>query len=384
MTIVPAKTGALTSMRKACSGVSCLVWAVLLVSLALTWGCSGVVSGKSQTTALPQTFGISGTISPAPGGSGATVTLIGAASATTTADGAGNYSFSGLANGVYTIAPSHAGYTFTPGTQSATVNGANVVGINFTATSQGQTFSVSGTISPAAGGSGATVTLSGVASATTTANSSGNYTFTGLANGLYAVTPSHTGYAFSPGTQSVTVNGANVTGINFTATAQQTFSISGTISPTTGGAGATVTLSGAAAAMTTSNGAGAYSFAGLANGSYTVTPTSQGFGYTPTSQNVTVSAANITGVNFTATQQATHTVALTWTASPSTTVTGYNVYRSTSSGSLYARVNGSPVAGLAYTDLTVQNGVTYYFVTTSVDANGVESIFSNQASAVIP
>src|SRR5258706_5971029 len=55
-----------------------------------------------------------------------------------------------------------------PGTQNVTVNGASVVGINFTATSQGQTFSVSGTISPAAGGSGATVTLSGAASATTT------------------------------------------------------------------------------------------------------------------------------------------------------------------------------------------------------------------------
>jgi hypothetical protein len=383
MTTVPGKTGTLTSMRKACSVVSCLVWAVLLVSLALTWGCSGIVSGKSQTTALPQTFGISGTISPAPGGSGATVTLSGAASATTTADGAGNYSFSGLANGIYTIAPSHAGYSFTPGTQSATVNGANVVGINFTATSQGQTFSVSGTISPVAGGSGATVTLSGVASATTTANSSGNYTFTGLVNGLYAVTPSHAGYAFAPGTQSVTVNGANVTGINFTATAQQTFSISGTISPITGGAGATVTLSGAAAAMTTSNGAGAYSFAGLANGIYTVTPTSQGFGYTPTSQNVTVSAANITGVNFTATPQATHTVALTWTGSPTTTVTGYNVYRSTSNPNLYAKVNSSLVPGLAYTDSTVQNGLTYYYVTTAVDANG-ESIFSNPVSAVIP
>ncbi len=384
MTIVPAKTGATTSISKVRSGVSGLAWTVLFVLLALTWGCSGIVSGKSaQTTApLGQTFGISGAISPAAGGGGATVILSGAGSATATADGAGNYSFSGLANGVYTIAPSHAGYGFTPGTQNVTVNGASVVGINFTATSQGQTFSVSGTISPAAGGSGATVTLSGAASATTTANSLGSYTFTGLANGLYAITPSHTGYAFSPGTQSVTVNGANVTGINFTATAQQTFSISGTISPTTGGAGATVTLSGAAAAVTTSDGAGAYTFAGLTNGSYTVTPTSQGFGYTPASQNVTVSAANVTGVSFTATPQATHTVALTWTASPTTTVTGYNVYRGTSSG-IYARVNGTPVPGLTYNDSTVQNGATYYYVTTAIDPNG-ESIFSNPVSAVIP
>ena len=137
--------------------------------------------------------------------------------------------------------------------------------------------------------------------------------------------------------------------------------------------------------MTTSNGAGAYSFAGLVNGSYTVTPTSQGFGYTPTSQNVTVSAANITGVNFTATPQATHTVALTWTASP-TTVAGYNVYRSPVSGIglVYAKMNTTPIQGLAYTDLTVQNSVTYSYVATAVDASGNESIFSSPVSAVIP
>src|SRR5438477_11299724 len=61
-----------------------------------------------------------------------------------------------------------------------------------------QAYSISGTISPVAGGSGATVTLSGAASATTTANSSGNYTFSALANGTYPVAPSNTGYTFTP------------------------------------------------------------------------------------------------------------------------------------------------------------------------------------------
>jgi len=69
-------------------------------------------------------------------------------------------------------------------------------------------------------------------------------------------------------------------------------------------------------------------------------------------------------------------------ASPTTTVTGYNVYRGTSSG-IYARVNGTPVPGLTYNDSTVQNGATYYYVTTAIDPNG-ESIFSNPVSAVIP
>ena len=80
-----------------------------------------------------QTWSISGTISPAATGSGATVTLSGAASATTTADGAGNFSLTGLANGSYTVTPSKAGYTFTPASRAATVNGANVTAVSFTA-----------------------------------------------------------------------------------------------------------------------------------------------------------------------------------------------------------------------------------------------------------
>jgi hypothetical protein len=75
---------------------------------------------------------ISGTINPTTGGSGATLTLSGAASGTTTADNSGNYTFSGLANGTYAVAPSHAGFTFVPSSQSMTVNGANVAGVNFT------------------------------------------------------------------------------------------------------------------------------------------------------------------------------------------------------------------------------------------------------------
>ena len=79
-------------------------------------------------------FSISGAITPAAGGSGATLTLTGAANATTTADSLGNYTFAGLLNGTYEIAPNHAGFTFTPSSQSTTVNGANVTGVNFTDT----------------------------------------------------------------------------------------------------------------------------------------------------------------------------------------------------------------------------------------------------------
>jgi hypothetical protein len=64
--------------------------------------------------------------------SGVTMTLSGAGSATSATDRRGNYRFSGLANGSYTITPSKAGYTFTPTSKNVTVSGANVTGQNFT------------------------------------------------------------------------------------------------------------------------------------------------------------------------------------------------------------------------------------------------------------
>ncbi len=322
----------------------------MLASMAVLWGCSGLVSGKPAITPPPpQAYSISGAVTPIAGGSGTTVTLTGATSATQTADSSGNYTFTGLASGAYTVTPSRVGYTFSPNSLGATINGANVTGINFAAAAQ--TFSISGTISPTVGGSGATVALSGAASASTIADSSGRYSFSGLANGTYAITPSHAGYTFSPGTQAATVNGANISGINFSATVQNgsTYSISGTISPTTGGNGAMVTLSGAASGNTIADGLGNYTFAALANGTYTVTPTKTGYTFSPVNGSATVNGANVTSVNFTASPQVAHTVGLSWIASTSA-VAGYNVYRSTVSGQSYTRMNGSFVGGLSYLD----------------------------------
>ncbi len=345
---------------------------------------NATVSGANVTginfTAAAQTFSISGTISGS-GGNGATVTLSGGASTATTANASGAYTFSGLANGTYTVTPSHAGFTFNPASQNATIAQANVTGLNFAATAQAAPkFSISGTIG-GAGGNGASVTLSGAGSATTTANASGAYTFSGLANGTYTVTPSDAGFTFSPGSQNATVLGANVTGINFTAAAQ-TFSISGTISGS-GGNGATVTLSGVSTATTTANASGAYTFGGLANGTYTVTPSHAGFTFSQAAQSVKVTGASVTGVNFTATATVAHSVALSWAASTSA-ISGYNVYRSTTSGTGFVKLNSGLVKGLTYTDTGVQSGWTYFYVTTAVDSSGDESIDSNQTSATIP
>jgi fibronectin type 3 domain-containing protein len=74
---------------------------------------------------------------------------------------------------------------------------------------------------------------------------------------------------------------------------------------------------------------------------------------------------------------------LTWTDSDST-VSGFNVYRSTTSGSGYVKINASLVPSTNYTDSTVQNGTNYYYVTTAVDSTGSESGYSNEAPATIP
>ena len=76
-------------------------------------------------------------------------------------------------------------------------------------------------------------------------------------------------------------------------------------------------------------------------------------------------------------------VALNWNPSIST-VSGYNVYRSITSGSGYAKLNVSPVPGLNFTDTAVVSGTTYFYVVTAVALNGTESPFSNQATAIIP
>jgi hypothetical protein len=76
-------------------------------------------------------------------------------------------------------------------------------------------------------------------------------------------------------------------------------------------------------------------------------------------------------------------VDLSWTGSTSAVI-GYNVYRGTVSGGPYTIVNSSPVAGTSYTDISVQLGQTYYYVVTAVSPNGVESVYSNQATAPVP
>jgi beta-galactosidase len=78
-----------------------------------------------------------------------------------------------------------------------------------------------------------------------------------------------------------------------------------------------------------------------------------------------------------------HSVSLHWAASTSSVI-GYNVYSSTTSGGPYTKLTSAPVPATDYTDASVQAGKTYYYVVTSVNSDNEQSGYSAQVSAVIP
>jgi uncharacterized membrane protein len=92
------------------------------------------------------------------------------------------------------------------------------------------------------------------------------------------------------------------------------------------------------------------------------------------------------GIQRTATINLTITaeITLSWTGSQSPGIAGYNVYRSMTTGGPYTKVNSGLVSNTNYNDTGVQDGNTYYYVTTAVDNQGMESTYSNEASALVP
>ena len=80
------------------------------------------------------------------------------------------------------------------------------------------TYTIAGTItSNGSGLSGVTVTLSGSGSDTTTTDADGVYSFTGLSSSTYTITPSKSGYTFTPASKQVTASCAVQLGVDFAA-----------------------------------------------------------------------------------------------------------------------------------------------------------------------
>jgi hypothetical protein len=159
-----------------------------------TWLIGGVITSSGSSAGI----------------SGVTVSVSGG-STTTGANGA--WAITGLPNGSYTVTPSLAGYTFSPANRAVTIASADVTGQNFTGTATVTTYSITG----AAGTANATVSYSGPVSGSAVADASGNYSISNLTAGTYTLTPSKSGFTFSPTSLLVTVS-PSATGKNFIAT----------------------------------------------------------------------------------------------------------------------------------------------------------------------
>jgi fibronectin type 3 domain-containing protein len=75
-------------------------------------------------------------------------------------------------------------------------------------------------------------------------------------------------------------------------------------------------------------------------------------------------------------------VSLNWDDNGESDLYGYDIYRSTTSGSGYSRVNLVRTKDPNYTDTNAINGTTYYYVVTAIDTSFNESDASDEVSAM--
>ncbi len=138
-----------------------------------------------------------------------------------------------------------------------------------------------------------------------------------------------------------------------------TYSISGTIT-SSGFALQGVTMTLGSSTTTTTDASGNYSFAGITNGVYTLTPSKNGYTFTPTNSTQTVNNANITAVNFAATV-APSTVALFYfdegTGSTSADSSPNHLLASISGGATW--VPGKSGSALSFDNGTAEANVAY-------------------------
>jgi hypothetical protein len=71
-------------------------------------------------------------------------------------------------------------------------------------------------ISGNVGAANVTISYVGPTSGSVLSDASGNYSISGAQTGSYTVTPTKTGFSFTPVNQTVVVSGVNIGGINFT------------------------------------------------------------------------------------------------------------------------------------------------------------------------
>lgn len=109
-----------------------MLFLILLTAIANQLCSCGYES--SISTAVTNSYSLSGQVTSGSSGlAGVTITISGADQGTATSDATGNYIFSGLANGSYTVTPATPGFIFSPLNSVRIVNGANLGDVNFSA-----------------------------------------------------------------------------------------------------------------------------------------------------------------------------------------------------------------------------------------------------------
>lgn len=293
--------------------------------------------------------------------SGVTMTLSGTVSGTVPTDGSGNYTFTNVPDGVYTVTPGKAASTFSPLSSAVTVSGSDVSIINFASTaSTGPTYSISGKATYGGMGlPGVEIMFAGSpAPGSVVTDAGGNYTIKGLKNGGCVLNPSKTGYTFVPANVIKIVAGLNIAGVNFTATGSS-HGISGhvfSIDGVTGVPGVTITLNTSPARTAVTDGSGLYTISNVPDGTYTLTPSisTASAAFAPANKIVTVS-----GIDVSQDFKAIVTYSISGTVSYSGTKTGrvyINVYRAT--GEDVARGTSIAAPG-AFTIRGIEPGTNY-------------------------
>jgi len=211
---------------------------------------------------------------------GATVNLSGDLFTSTVSNGSGNYTFTGLLNGAYNVAPQIAGQSPSPADRDITIANSSSVDNDFVLGAN----TITGKVTlNGVGYPGVTITLSGDDSGTYTTGASGNYTIIVL-NGDYVVTPSLVGQTLTPTSQGpLYVYDDDATDIDF---ALDTTTLSGTVTLNGEGyPGVAVSLVGTKmSGSTTTDEFGDFSFDVINDTNFTLTPSLAGQTLVPASQ----------------------------------------------------------------------------------------------------
>jgi uncharacterized protein DUF1573/centrosomal CEP192-like protein/HYDIN/CFA65/VesB family protein/ASPM-SPD-2-Hydin domain-containing protein len=266
--------------------------------------------------------------------------------------------------------------------ETVTNTGGSSVTISAVAAS-GTGFTVSGITPPVTLTAGQGATFSVKFTPASAASASGNLTVTSNgSNPTLTIPLSGTGTAATAGVLAASpatiAIGSVVVGTNGTGTGSLTASGSSVIVSAVSSNNAAFTVSGLSLPVTIPAGQSA---------PFTVTYSPQATGAASATLTFTSNAQTTTtqeGVTGTGAAAPVHTVALSWNASVSTDVSGYNIYRApyTSSCGTFAKINPSLNASTVYTDSSVTDGSAYCYAATTVDSSNAESGYSNIASDV--